>query len=80
MVAFSMGLYISGNSIGGMSGRLLTGVITDFSNWRVSTARIGVVALLASVTFWRILPDSPPFPRWLAAPQNTVDQCPPTLA
>jgi len=58
VVAFSMGLYISGNSIGGMSGRLLTGVITDFFNWRVSIACIGVVALLASVTFWRILPDS----------------------
>jgi YNFM family putative membrane transporter len=36
VVAFSMGLYISGNSIGGMSGRLLTGVFTDFSAgaWR----------------------------------------------
>lgn len=29
-VAFSMGLYISGNSIGGMSGRLISGVFTDF--------------------------------------------------
>ncbi|MBP2847765.1 MFS transporter, partial [Dickeya oryzae] len=58
VVAFSMGLYISGNSIGGMSGRLLTGVITDFFGWRVSITCIGVVALLASLTFWRILPDS----------------------
>lgn len=41
-VAFSMGLYISGNSIGGMSGRLLSGVMTDFltgaSRWRPSDA------------------------------------------
>ncbi len=39
-VAFSMGLYISGNSIGGMSGRLISGVFTDFSTgellWRQS--------------------------------------------
>lgn len=39
-VAFSMGLYISGNSIGGMSGRLISGVFTDFltgvSRWRRS--------------------------------------------
>ena len=35
-VAFSMGLYISGNSIGGMSGRLLTGVlpISSAGAWR----------------------------------------------
>jgi YNFM family putative membrane transporter len=57
-VAFSMGLYISGNSIGGMSGRLLTGVMTDFFGWRVAIAMIGCFALAAALMFWRILPDS----------------------
>lgn len=57
-VAFSMGLYISGNSIGGMSGRLLTGVITDFFGWRVAIAMIGCFALAAALMFWRILPES----------------------
>lgn len=57
-VAFSMGLYISGNSIGGMSGRLVTGVLTDFFSWRVSLAVIGVFALAAACMFWRILPAS----------------------
>ncbi|MGU3412685.1 MFS transporter [Enterobacteriaceae bacterium C34A] len=57
-VAFSMGLYISGNSIGGMSGRLITGVMTDFFGWRVAIAMIGCFALAAAVMFWRILPDS----------------------
>ncbi len=41
-VAFSMGLYISGNSIGGMSGRLLTGSLPISSagawHWRRSAA------------------------------------------
>ncbi len=58
VVAFSMGLYISGNSIGGMSGRLLTGVITDYSSWRVAVATIGCFALASAVMFWKILPDS----------------------
>lgn len=58
VVAFSMGLYISGNSIGGMSGRLLSGVITDFSSWRVAVAAIGCFALASAVMFWKILPDS----------------------
>lgn len=58
VVAFSMGLYIAGNSIGGMSGRLLSGVITDFSSWRIAVAVIGCFALASAVMFWKILPDS----------------------
>jgi YNFM family putative membrane transporter len=58
VVAFSMGLYISGNSIGGMSGRLLSGVITDFFNWRIAVAAIGCFALASALMFWKILPES----------------------
>ncbi|HDS1150254.1 TPA: MFS transporter [Pluralibacter gergoviae] len=60
-VAFSMGLYISGNSIGGMSGRLLSGVFTDFFGWRAAVAVIGFFALAAALMFWRILPESKHF-------------------
>ncbi len=58
VVAFSMGLYISGNSIGGMSGRLLSGVITDFFSWRIAIAAIGCFALASALMFWKILPES----------------------
>lgn len=58
MVAFSMGLYISGNSIGGMSGRLISGVLTDFYSWRIAIAVIGCFALASAVMFWKILPAS----------------------
>lgn len=58
VIAFSMGLYISGNSIGGMSGRLLSGVITEFSSWRIAVAAIGCFALAAALMFWKILPPS----------------------
>lgn len=61
VVAFSMGLYISGNSIGGMSGRLITGVLTDFVSWRTAIAVIGVFALLSAAMFWKILPASTHF-------------------
>ncbi|MBW7984408.1 YNFM family putative membrane transporter [Enterobacillus tribolii] len=57
-VAFSMGLYISGNSIGGMSGRLVSGVLTDFFSWRITLGVIGLIALAAAFMFWRILPAS----------------------
>ncbi|RPD97883.1 MFS transporter [Candidatus Pantoea deserta] len=58
VVAFSMGLYISGNSIGGMSGRLLSGVLTDLFSWRIAIAAIGCCALAAALMFWWILPAS----------------------
>lgn len=57
-LAFSMGLYISGNSIGGMSGRLLSGLIADFSSWRAAVAVTGCFALAAALLFWKILPPS----------------------
>lgn len=58
VVAFSMGLYISGNSIGGMGGRLITGLLTDFWGWRVALACLGVLSLVMTVMFWKLLPES----------------------
>ncbi|WP_182059281.1 MFS transporter [Pantoea sp. ME81] len=58
VIAFSMGLYISGNSIGGMSGRLLTGVLTDFFSWRLAIGVIGCFSLAGALMFWKILPAS----------------------
>lgn len=60
-VALSMGLYISGNSIGGMSGRLVTGIIADFYSWRVAVVLLGSLALIAAIGFWRLLPPSQHF-------------------
>jgi YNFM family putative membrane transporter len=77
--AFSMGLYISGNSIGGMSGRLLSGVFTDFFNWRIALAVIGCFALASALMFWKILPESRHF-RPTSLPENAVYQLPPALA
>lgn len=60
-LGIAMGLYISGNSIGGMSGRILIGMFTDFFNWRVAIASIGILSLLASALFWYLLPASKHF-------------------
>ncbi|MEQ9919837.1 MFS transporter [Pectobacterium brasiliense] len=72
VLAFSMGLYISGNSIGGMSGRLVSGVLTDYFPWRVAIGTIGVLALIAAITFWRILPDSRHFRPGSLRPQTLL--------
>jgi YNFM family putative membrane transporter len=54
----AMGIYISGNSIGGMAGRIITGSITDFFSWRIAMGAIGVISLALSIWFWLHLPNS----------------------
>jgi YNFM family putative membrane transporter len=60
-LGMAMGLYISGNSIGGMGGRILTGMLTDLFNWRVAIGAIGLLSVAASVLFWLMLPPSKNF-------------------
>ncbi|HJU99421.1 MAG TPA: MFS transporter [Burkholderiaceae bacterium] len=57
-LGLSMGLYISGSAFGGMSGRLLTSLLSDCYSWRVALAVMGVAGLLAAWDFWRSLPAS----------------------
>ncbi|WP_042454542.1 MFS transporter [Neobacillus dielmonensis] len=54
----AMGIYISGNSIGGMAGRIITGAITDFFSWRIAMGSIGLISFILSIWFWRHLPNS----------------------
>jgi len=63
----SMGLLVGGNALGGMSGRLINGVLADHVSWRFGLATIGALALAAAFAFWRWLPASRGFvPRRLA--------------
>lgn len=57
-IGLGMGLYISGNAIGGMGGRLVAGVLAEFVGWRIGVATVGVIGLLSGLVFWRILPPS----------------------
>lgn len=57
-IGLAMGLYIGGNAIGGMSGRLISGVLVDFTSWHVAVLAIGAIALAAAILFTRFLPPS----------------------
>jgi len=57
-LGLAMGLYIGGNAIGGMSGRLLSGVLVDYVSWHSVLGVMGGLALLAALLLWRFLPDS----------------------
>ncbi len=63
-----MGLYISGTSLGGMSGRLLTGLLTDLFGWRDALAIIGIICFVLSYLFWVFLPQ----PRHSARKQTNL--------
>ncbi|MGE8286470.1 MAG: MFS transporter [Stenotrophomonas sp.] len=62
-LGLAMGLYIGGNAVGGMSGRLIAGVVADHWGWRAGIGAVGVIALLATVALWTQLPASRHFPR-----------------
>lgn len=55
-LGLSMGVYIGGTAVGGMVGRVVASVISDFYSWRLAMAVIGVAGLLAAWEFWRSLP------------------------
>ncbi len=67
-VGLAMGLYIGGSALGGMSGRLVTGVLTDLLGWRAAMFGIGLLGLVASLLFGLVLPPSRHFKRH--APQG----------
>lgn len=60
-IGTAMGLYISGNAIGGMSGRLFTATVTDFSSWHTALLLVGVLSLTLSIYFAFNLPPSNQF-------------------
>jgi len=72
-IGLAMGLYIGGNAIGGMSGRLITGVLIDFVSWHTAMLAIGGLALVAALVFWRVLPDSRNFRSQMLNPRSLLD-------
>ncbi|MFE7311635.1 MFS transporter [Streptomyces sp. NPDC057555] len=60
-VSSAIGLYLAGNSIGGMSSRFVAGLVAQWSNWRVSLGVLGVIALLCAVVFRLTVPKAANF-------------------
>ncbi|MBK5441142.1 MFS transporter [Pseudomonas sp. TH32] len=72
-IGLAMGLYIGGNAIGGMSGRLIIGVLIDFVSWHTAMLIIGALALIAATVFWKILPESRNFRASTLHPRSLID-------
>jgi MFS transporter, YNFM family, putative membrane transport protein len=61
-IGLGMGLYIGGNAAGGMGGRLIAAVVTDFYGWRIGLGLVAIIAAVGALLFMVSLPPS----RWFA--------------
>ncbi|MFZ4274842.1 MFS transporter [Streptomyces arboris] len=52
----AIGLFVAGNSIGGMSGRILTGWVAQAWGWRAALAAVGLLAVACAVAFHFLIP------------------------
>ncbi|WP_284390337.1 MFS transporter [Devosia yakushimensis] len=55
-LGFSMGLYIGGTAIGGMAGRLVSGILADWLGWRPALAILGAAIAVAALVVIVLLP------------------------
>ena len=55
-VGLSMGLFIAGNTLGGMGGRLAAASISEYWGWRAAMGAIGAFSLISAAAFSFALP------------------------
>lgn len=65
----AMGLYVAGNSLGGVGGRVLASLVADGTSWRWGVAAVAVGGLLATIGFWWLVPE-PVGPPEAVAPEG----------
>ncbi|PKF76065.1 MFS transporter [Chryseobacterium sp. PMSZPI] len=57
-VATAISMYLSGNTIGGMSGRILATLLAGEFGWRNAVLIIGIESLVLGIIFWKLFPES----------------------
>ena len=57
-LGLAMGIYVGATAVGGMGGRVITGLVAEAFDWRVAVAAIGVLGLLNALGFLLLLPAS----------------------
>ncbi|WP_096199155.1 MFS transporter [Bacillus sp. FJAT-45350] len=60
-LTLAVGIYISANTIGGMGGRLMSGIITDLYDWRMAFIGMGILSFIMMIVFIFLLPPSKHF-------------------
>ena len=57
-LGFSMGLYVAGTALGGMSGRFLVGFVTEYHGWRVALVAVASLGIVCAIIVGALLPNS----------------------
>ena len=60
-ISSAMGLYISGNAVGGMCGRVVSAIMSDHMPWRTAIGIIGCLSLVLAILFAKSMPPSAHF-------------------
>ena len=58
IVGLAISMYVSGNTIGGMSGRILATIVSGELGWQTAVLVIGFESLLLGLIFWKFFPES----------------------
>jgi predicted MFS family arabinose efflux permease len=54
----ALGAMVTGNVLGGFSGRVIAGAVTEASGWRLAFLVLGAIRLVGALVVWRVLPAS----------------------
>ncbi|WP_323703458.1 MFS transporter [Mammaliicoccus sp. Dog046] len=66
-----MGIYVAGTTFGGMSGRVVVGILTDLAHWQVAIATLSIINLILAILMVLLLPASTvQTPRWTSPKQH----------
>ncbi|THV62445.1 MFS transporter [Chryseobacterium candidae] len=58
VVPAAISMYLSGNTIGGMSGRIMATLFAGEFGWRNAVLLIGIESFILGVVFWKLFPES----------------------
>lgn len=68
-----MGLYVAGTTFGGMSGRVVVGILSDIANWQVAIASLSILNLILAILMVILLPTSTvQTPQWVSPKQHFI--------
>lgn len=56
-----IGAYVAGTALGGFTGRVVVGALTDFISWKWALIVLGIINFALSIVFCLLLPASKNF-------------------
>lgn len=68
----AIGIYLSGNSIGGLGSRFLAGVVSEFAGWRIALGVLGFTSMACAVVFRLLIPGEGARPEQPLTPRALV--------